>query len=111
MAQKKTVNLEIVRVAHRFANHVQHQGTPVTRAVLFGSWAKGKARKDSDIDICLVSPQFGKDDLIEMRYLLMETMVVDSRIEPIPMSIEDYENDATPFVLEIKKYGKVIDIG
>ncbi|MBI3576683.1 nucleotidyltransferase domain-containing protein [Candidatus Gottesmanbacteria bacterium] len=110
MAQKKTVNQDIVRVAQRFANHVQRQGIPVARTVLFGSWAKGKARKDSDIDICLVSPQFGKDDLIEMRYLLMETMAVDSRIEPIPMSTKDYETDATPFVLEIKKYGKIIDI-
>lgn len=110
MAQKKTVNPEIVKIARHFANHVQSQGIPVTRTVLFGSWAKGKARKDSDIDICLVSSQFGKDDLTEMRYLLMETMVVDSRIEPIPMSIEDYETDATPFVLEIKKYGKVIDV-
>lgn len=101
----KTINPEIVRVAQRFANHVQRQGIPVTRAVLFGSWAKGKARKDSDIDICLVSPQFGKDDLVEMRYLLMETMAVDSRIEPISLSVEDYENDATPFIIEIKKHG------
>lgn len=110
MAQKKLVNRQITAVVRRFTDHIKKSGIPVRYAVLFGSWAKGNANKDSDIDVCLVSPRFGQDELSEMQYLMRETMHVDDRIEPIPLSVEDYETDATPFIIEIKKYGKAIDV-
>lgn len=101
---------DVTNIVRRFSRHLMRQGIPVVQAILFGSWAKGTAGSDSDIDIGIVSPSFGKDDFEELGYLLRETRYVDSRIEPIPLSTEDYETDATPFILEIKKYGKVIDV-
>lgn len=101
---------DITNVVRLFSRHLVQQGIPVTRAILFGSWAKGTATPDSDIDVGIVSPRFGDDDLEEMQLLLLKTRDIDDRIEPIPLSIEDYETDATPFIMEIKKYGKLIDV-
>lgn len=35
---------------------LQYSAFPVAKIVLFGSVAKGKANKDSDVDICLIYP-------------------------------------------------------
>lgn len=32
-----------------------HQAVPLRRVILFGSHARGEARPDSDVDLCLVS--------------------------------------------------------
>jgi len=101
---------DVINIVRRFSRHLIRKGIPVTRAILFGSWAKGTAQSDSDIDIGIVSPNFGKDDFEDLGYLLHETRYVDDRIEPAPLSIEDYETDSTPFVMEIKKTGKLVDI-
>lgn len=110
MAQSKIINQQIADIVRRFVRHIEGKGYPVRRAVLFGSWAKGKATKDSDIDVCLVSTRFGRDEFEEMSYLLRESDAIDNRIEPIPISVGDYDTDATPFIMEIKKYGKIIDV-
>lgn len=100
----------IIAIVRSYAQHLIHQGIPVDRAILFGSWAKGTARGDSDIDVGIVSTKFGTDEITEMQYLLYQTRPIDTRIEPIPLSLSDYQNDATPLVLEMKKYGTVIDL-
>ncbi len=38
----------------------------VDRIVLFGSWARGEATALSDIDLLVVSPDFGRDALADM---------------------------------------------
>jgi len=96
---------DIIAIVRLYARHLADQGVPVNRVILFGSWAKGTARSDSDIDVGIVSSRFGNDEIEEMQYLLYQTRHIDDRIEPIPMSVEDYENDATPFIVEIKKHG------
>lgn len=54
--------------------------------LIFGSHAKGHSRPDSDIDVAVVSPQFGRDRLKEMMLLRKISLRVDSQIEPIPFS-------------------------
>lgn len=43
---------------------------PVERAVLYGSYAKGNAKKDSDIDLAIISSTFGKNPQEDGKYLL-----------------------------------------
>ncbi|HPH60538.1 MAG: nucleotidyltransferase domain-containing protein [Candidatus Cloacimonetes bacterium] len=52
---------------------------------LFGSYSRGKADQDSDIDLLVVSPDF-TDNVIEDRMKLMRARrEVDYRIEPHPV--------------------------
>ena len=48
----------IKEVIKRFKKALDEAGFPKTKLYLFGSYARGDARPDSDIDICLVSPVF-----------------------------------------------------
>lgn len=76
--------------------------------VLFGSQIKGRVHKWSDIDICVVSPQFGRDWMKEETKLKDLAMEVDIRIEPHPYSVKDFQVEEDPFAYEIRKTGVVI---
>ncbi len=51
---KKTA---LTKLLHQFAQRISPE-YPLTNMYLFGSQATGKARKDSDVDLLLVSPVF-----------------------------------------------------
>ena len=75
--------------------------------ILFGSRAKGKAGPDSDIDVAVVSPQFGQDVTEEMMMLRKIALKVDSHIEPVPLCPEDLDDNFSTLAHEIKRYGIV----
>lgn len=53
----KSTDPEVLSVARRVATIVRRvTGDPAYRAFLFGSWASGKARERSDIDIGIEGP-------------------------------------------------------
>lgn len=108
MAKKKGITPDVKDIAIRFARTINSTGIPISKLIVYGSHAKGKAREDSDIDICLVSPKFGRDTVSELQFLLKKTRYVDDRIEPMPVSSKEYLGTATPLIFEIKKFGKEI---
>jgi predicted nucleotidyltransferase len=66
---------------------------PIDKIFLFGSYAKGSAAPDSDIDIIVVSPFFSRGRYItHMQYLFRKASHIDSRLEPIPASPADIVN-------------------
>lgn len=89
--------------AQKFVNMVRESGILISKAVVFGSWAKGKANQDSDIDVCLVSSQFGKDYIKEMVTLRKIALKIDSRIEPIPLTPGDLNDPYGTLAAEIRK--------
>lgn len=87
---------------------LKNSGVPIQSAYLFGSYAKGTARKDSDIDVCVVSPTFGKDYIDEMVELNFQANKIDLRIEAIPMSPDDFSDRYDSLCHEIKTTGILI---
>jgi predicted nucleotidyltransferase len=77
----------------------------VSKVILFGSHAKGLAKPDSDIDIAVISSQFGRDSFKEMTFLRKVALEIDSHIEPLPFSPQDLDNRYSTLAQEIKKYG------
>ncbi|OFX48083.1 MAG: hypothetical protein A2046_05885, partial [Bacteroidetes bacterium GWA2_30_7] len=78
------------------------------KAYLFGSYAKGTNKEESDIDIALVFADLS--DPIETQIQLMKlSRKVDSRIEPHPYRQIDF-NFSNPVVSEILTYGIEINI-
>ena len=72
--------------------------------ILFGSYAKGTENDDSDIDIAIISSDF--NDIIEDGAKLIGlTWKIDTRIEPHPITKEDYEKVSNPFIEEIINTG------
>lgn len=97
-------------VVQNFAKKVASSGIPVSDAILFGSWARGTATDNSDIDICIVSPKLGKDWVSEMVYLRKLALGIDSRIEPIPLNPQDMHDKFHPLACEINKFGIKISL-
>ena len=102
---KKTIKKEIKNVAHKYKLRLKKAGIPVEHIIIFGSYARGTEKKDSDIDICVVSPILGKDEMAELGKLSFLKWKLDNRIEAHPVSSKDYKSIATPFISEIQKYG------
>jgi len=73
--------------------------------ILFGSYAKGTQRTDSDIDLAITSPDFKEEDCIEnMTLLLCKANLIKADIQTIPFSIEEY-NEPKGIMEEILNTG------
>jgi predicted nucleotidyltransferase len=81
----------------------------VKRVILYGSYAKGQPRKDSDIDVAVVLNKTDKDFLSSETRLFRLRREVDPRIEPV-LFLEDDE-DRSGFLEEIMTTGVVIYSG
>ena len=88
-----------------FGELLKKSGISVDRLVVFGSYAKNQERENSDIDVCVVSPDFGNDQMEEMQYLFKARREIDGRIEPYPASLAEYADIRSPLMSEIRKYG------
>ena len=98
------VKKSILNKLRRFRRLLEKEGVPVSKLLLYGSYARGEARKESDIDVCVVSPAFGKDYLGERFYLFHKAPEIDPLIEPVPFSLKDYrKNRVSPLLHQIRK--------
>ena len=96
------VNQSIIETAERFAKMIP-ANLMVKKAYLFGSYAKGNEREESDIDIAIVLGNM--TDFFDTQMQLMRIRrKIDLRIEPHPISEKDFI-DSNPFAYEIQKTG------
>ena len=58
-------NKEIIAIKKILLNLFQRRGIKITKIAIFGSYAKGRQKVDSDIDIIIVSPDFRNKDIFE----------------------------------------------
>lgn len=92
----------------RYYAVLQKNGVNVDQLILFGSHAKGTARFDSDVDVCVVSRAFGNNRLQEMVKLKKLTIPVDTILEPFPFHPDDLHDRYNPLAAEIRSFGKRI---
>ena len=93
------INREIIENIQKYIEKIS-QYYNVEAIILFGSYAKGTENENSDIDIAIISSDF--NDIIEDgANLIGYTWKIDTRIEPHPITKEDYESIANPFVKEV----------
>ncbi|MEX2429381.1 MAG: nucleotidyltransferase domain-containing protein [Bacteroidales bacterium] len=89
----------------RYLNLIKKKFSDIESAFLFGSYAKGKSTDDSDIDVALIFTNLDDSKRFDIQVQLMLLAAqIDSRIEPHPISHDDF-NSGNPFVVEIKRTG------
>ena len=94
---------EAKKIVEKYADKLKESEIPFSDIYLFGSFAKGEARKWSDIDVAIFSTREETDEfIVQLGRLLRE---VDLRIEPHIFSEEDIKTISTPFVKEILSTG------
>jgi predicted nucleotidyltransferase len=91
----------VIKIAKDYVNLVLKNMKP-KEIILYGSYAKGTAREDSDIDIAVIVSKVINDYLDEAAMLYMLRVEIDSRIEPI--LLEDIY-DRSGFLDDVRKTG------
>jgi predicted nucleotidyltransferase len=94
----------LMKTVREFVRKVSDSGIRVEAAYLFGSHARKKAHKWSDIDIAIISPDFSADRIEERIRLTRLSTDVDSRIEPVPFRPADFI-DEDPLAWTIRREG------
>jgi len=104
------VEEEVVKKIKEFVKALKRDNINVAKVILYGSRASGKAHEYSDIDVAIVSPDFGKDRFEEGVRLFKIACEIDSLIEPVPLSLESYEKDTwVPLIYEIRVNGTELE--
>ena len=102
---KRTNIKQVKKKINLFKKKVELAGNLGAKYILFGSWATGKAHKYSDIDLCVVSNKFSKNNFLETTRLRVMTIGIDDLLEPIAMRPEDYNDKYDTLATEVKKWG------
>lgn len=78
---------------------------PVKAVLLYGSFARGDQREDSDIDIAVVVDKLAKDFLEEYTDLFKLRRGINSRIEPVLLEANE---DHSGFLQSVLEQGEII---
>lgn len=105
MATKTKLSKSVLDQVKLYVGQVKSAKISVEKVIVFGSHAKGTMHKWSDIDVCIVSPQFGKNSFDESVRLaqVRDDSTID--IEAHPMNSRDLMNKYYTLASEIRKYG------
>ena len=100
---KKKLPQKVSSIVKRYIESLKQDNLKIKNIYIYGSYAKGTAHKDSDIDLCVVSPDFKKMD--PWKYLWRKCLDTDTLyIQPVGFAPEDFV-DESPLVWEIKQTG------
>ncbi|MDR0549218.1 MAG: nucleotidyltransferase domain-containing protein [Deltaproteobacteria bacterium] len=94
----------VIPIIKQFTDEVR-QAMPIEKVLLYGSYATGLAKDDSDVDVCFFLTSFGVEDMdsiIVKMYLIAHKY--DLYIEPIAFEVSDLYDD-NPFVKEVLRTG------
>ncbi|MCL5965757.1 MAG: nucleotidyltransferase domain-containing protein [Deltaproteobacteria bacterium] len=83
-------------------------GFRIRKAFLYGSFAKGRATKWSDIDVAFITPDYRPSDIKQWVRIAMICQEVDIRIEPVVYRPEDFPGK-DPLAAEIHRSGIALD--
>lgn len=97
-------NTEAIESVKKYADRVRRDFN-VKKVILFGSYAKGTALEDSDIDVAVVFEHIDGDYLDVITRLSRIRRDVEHRIEPVAL---DESNDKSGFLEEIARSGVIV---
>ncbi len=100
----------VLMVVKRYLSEVKQAGIEVEFGVVFGSQATGNSHEWSDIDLLVVSPLFeNMSDRKNLNLLWRLAGRIDSRIEPIPCGLRQWEEDNVSAIIEVaRREGEIL---
>lgn len=100
----------ILTVVKKYLAAVNKAGIKVDFMVIFGSQVTGNSHKWSDIDLLVVSSLF--ENMTDRKYLNLLWRIaghIDSRIEPIPCGLHQWDKGADNAIIEIaRRQGEIL---
>ena len=103
------VESAVMTVVRRYLSVLPSVGIHASKAILFGSSARGDASDLSDIDLIVIAPEFdGPREITLIEKLWQATASADNRIEPIPCGEQEWETEQGRPILEIARREGII---
>jgi predicted nucleotidyltransferase len=91
-------------ILEKYLFELRSTGFEVKELILFGSYIIGNYTENSDIDVIVLSPIFDgtnkREDVIKLWKIASK---VDTRIEPIPCGVEQWQKDDSNALIEIAR--------
>jgi predicted nucleotidyltransferase len=98
----------ILGIISCFRKALESRGVKIDRIILYGSWAKGTQREDSDIDLVVISEDFKEKDFWQRINLLSDAIYeVFAPIEARAFTPEEWERGDS-FVVDYVKEKEVV---
>lgn len=98
------------KIINKYILHLKKSNLEFDKVYLFGSYAKNKHTEYSDIDLAFIFDNQKQIDYFDLQVLMLTLASdIDSRIEPHPMSSEDFTPE-NPLAYEILITGKEIHL-
>ncbi len=102
---KTLTQQEAIHYVKQFVNRARYHGLKVDHVYLFGSYAKNAQQKNSDVDICVVSTDFGRDYHLEEVELLKIVHEFSTPADVIPYHPKDLADKYDPLAKEVRTKG------
>ncbi|MEW5758199.1 MAG: nucleotidyltransferase domain-containing protein [Candidatus Omnitrophota bacterium] len=101
---------KIKKYISEYKEMLQTLGINIEKVILYGSFVRGKERKDSDIDVAVISNDFKKMNLRErLEVLGIAAARIMKPIEAKGYTSKEFNvKNKLDFLSEIKRTGKVI---
>ena len=100
---------DVLRIAREFKKSLAKQGVANAQIILFGSYAQGNHREDSDIDLVVISENFqGKDYWDRIDILSQAIAEIWQPIEAVAFTPQEWEQGDSIFVHYVRKGAVVI---
>ncbi|MCF0059719.1 nucleotidyltransferase domain-containing protein [Dyadobacter sp. CY356] len=97
---------KLINTIEKYISSVSENQPGFLKAFLFGSYAKNNYETESDIDIALVIDNLNDLEKFNVQVnLMLLAAQIDTRIEPHPISMQDFMSENNPFGTEIRKTG------
>ena len=110
MAKKANLKPKILKTVKAYGELLKKSGIKVDNLIIYGSYAKGKTKPWSDIDVCVVSSDFGKNWWREETLVARKAVEIDPAIEAIAYSSQDLAEKYDPLAAQIRKTGIEVKI-
>ena len=107
---KRNLDKKILDKIQDYKKILEKNKIKIDKLILFGSYAKGTQKEWSDIDLCVVSPQFGRNRFDERVKLMKLSIGGWENIEPHPYNLKNLKDKWDPLASEITKYGLEIPV-
>jgi predicted nucleotidyltransferase len=92
---------DAINIVRRYVANLNNAGVVISKAYLFGSYARNQASDASDIDVLLVSDAFDTDDDSILSKPWSPKFRIDFRIEPVAIGTKRFQSDDSSLIIEV----------
>lgn len=109
MVRQQSSIEEVLPLVRNYIRKLHDDNLPIQEVRIFGSRVRGEDHRDSDIDVCIVSPKFtSRMDAVRYLWSKRDRNEILQGLEPIGYSPKGFI-DEDPLVWEIKQTGIIIE--